>query len=306
MEMPLKRRKKAVVSKCITIFIVLFIPLACLGQVSHTDSIPPVNKKRLRNLTIISGSAYTIGLIGLNQLWYQNSEKQSFHFFNDNAEWKQVDKVGHFYSAFYLSYGTSSALRWCNVPQKKADLIGAVTGFAVLLPIEIMDGFSDAYGASGGDLFANAAGATFFLGQRSLWNQIRIYPKYSFNRSGYAKHRPNVLGNDLPSEVLKDYNGQTYWLSFDMDKFIRFPKWLNLAVGYGAEGMVYARDRQNMAYGFSAPYRQVYLGFDLDLTAFKSHSRLMNTLIMIANMIKLPAPAVEFSRGSAKFHPFMF
>src|SRR5687767_1410367 len=109
--MRLKRRKKAVVNKCIILFIVLCFPLVSAGQVSGTDSIPPVNHKRLRNLTIISGTVYAVTLVGLNQLWYKDSEKQSFHFFNDNAEWKQVDKVGHFYSAFYLSYGASSALR---------------------------------------------------------------------------------------------------------------------------------------------------------------------------------------------------
>ena len=32
-----------------------------------------------------------------------------FDFFNDNGEWKQVDKIGHFYSTYYFSYGTSRA-----------------------------------------------------------------------------------------------------------------------------------------------------------------------------------------------------
>ncbi len=66
------------------------------------------------------------------------------------------------------------------------------------------------------------------------------------------------------------------------------------------------RDSQNMTYGFGEPYRQFYLGLDFDLTAFKSKSGFVNTLITIANMIKLPAPTVEFSKSGATFHPFMF
>ena len=53
---------------------------------------------------------------------------------------------------------------------------------------------------------------------------IRIYPKFSFHRTDYAPLRPDVLGDGLAEEIFKDYNGQTYWLSFDMDKFIKFPK----------------------------------------------------------------------------------
>ncbi|MEZ4686689.1 MAG: hypothetical protein R3B47_11660 [Bacteroidia bacterium] len=27
--------------------------------------------------------------------WYHNSDLGPFHFFDDNSEWKQMDKVGH-------------------------------------------------------------------------------------------------------------------------------------------------------------------------------------------------------------------
>ncbi|MBA4058134.1 MAG: DUF2279 domain-containing protein, partial [Marivirga sp.] len=106
--------------------------------------------------------------------------------------------------------------------------------------------------------------------------------------------------------IFKDYNGQTYWLSFDMDKFIRFPKWLNLAGGYGAEGMIYARDEQNIAAGYPPAYRQYYISIDFDLRAIKTRSKALNTLIFIASMIRLPAPAIEFSSKGTKFHAFYF
>lgn len=214
--------------------LVLFICAALItGRVSaqQIDSLQ-VNKKRLTKFVVFSSVAYTGTMIGLSELWYKDSGHQSFRFFNDNAEWKQIDKLGHFYAGFYFSYGTSKALRWSNVPARKSDLIGAATGFLILTPIEIFDGFSDAYGASTGDLMANAAGSVFFLGQSLLWNETRIYPKFSFHQTNYAHLRPNTLGDNFSSELLKDYNGQTYWICADMDKFMKFPKWLNLAVGY--------------------------------------------------------------------------
>lgn len=264
-----------------------------------------VNHKRLRTFVIGAGAGYVATMVGLNQLWYKDAPKQSFQFFNDNAEWKQVDKLGHFFSAYYFSYGTSKALKWSNVSSTKADLAGAITGFAVLLPIEIFDGYSAAYGASSGDLLANAGGALFFLGQQRLWNEQRLFPKFSFRQTGYAPMRPEVLGESGISEIFKDYNGQTYWISADMDKFIRIPKWLNIAFGYGADGMFYARDNENYAAGYT-PRRQFYLSIDPDLTAIRSRSKAIKTLIFIAGMIKLPSPTLQWSKGQIAFHSFHY
>ena len=264
-----------------------------------------INKRRLRTLIIGSGVMYGATLVGLNELWYTNSPRQSFRFFNDNAEWQQVDKIGHFYSSFYFSYGVSRALRWSHVSPQRSDLVAALAGFLMLVPIEIMDGYSAAYGASAGDLIADAAGPAFFLAQSLAWNEVRLYPKFSFHRTGFAPLRPHVLGNDAVSEFFKDYNGQTYWISVDADKFFPFPKWLNIAVGYGAEGMVYARNQQNLDAGFDT-YRQYYLSLDLDLTAIHTRSKALKTLIFLANMIKIPAPTLEFSRKGARFRSLFF
>ena len=286
--------------KWIPLFPFLFIipVLMSFGQLS--DSIPsPVKKSRLKSVVIGTGLAYTASMIGLSQVWYNQYAHQSFRFFDDAREWKQVDKMGHFYSAFHLSSIGSQSLQWCSLPQRKSDRIGALTSFVVVSSIEIFDGFSAGYGASATDLLANACGTGFYLGQRLGWNEIRIYPKFSFHRTSLASSSPNnLLGSGL-SEVLKDYNGQTYWLSADMDKFIRFPKWLNISAGYGADNMIFARDNQNLATGYK-PYRQYYLGLDFDLTAFKTKSKVLNTLIYFANLIRLPAPALEFSQGKVK------
>jgi uncharacterized protein YfiM (DUF2279 family) len=276
---------------------------ASLGQ-SPDSILSPVNKRRVKSVVIGTGLAYTASMTGLSQAWYSQYPHQPFQFFDDSPEWKQVDKAGHFYSAFHLSSIGSQTLQWSRLPNRKSDRLGALTSFVIMSSIEIFDGFSAGYGASATDMLANACGSGFYLGQRLGWNEIRIYPKFSFHRTSLASLSPNTLGSGL-SEVLKDYNGQTYWLSVDMDKFIRFPKWLNISVGYGADNMIHARDSQNQEAGY-VPYRQYYLGLDIDLTAFRSKSKILNSLIYIANLIRLPAPALEFSQGTVKGHFLYF
>jgi hypothetical protein len=292
-----------VMSKILLVLLIITLAFSA-AQAQRSDSLQ-LNKKRLTRVIAISGTAYAATLVGLSELWYKDSERQSFRFFNDNAEWKQVDKLGHFYGGFYFSYGTSKALTWANVSHRKAALWGAVTGFMVMVPIEIFDGFSDAYGASAGDLIANAAGSGFFLTQSLLWNEIRIRPKFSFHPTDFAHIRPNTLGDGFASEFFKDYNGQTYWLSIDMDKFIKFPKWLNIAVGYGADEMVYARNNQNTAAGYSA-YRQYYLSLDLDLTGIRTRSKVLKTFFSLVSLLKLPSPALEFSSKGTRFRALYF
>jgi uncharacterized protein YfiM (DUF2279 family) len=263
-----------------------------------------VDRRKLAIVAATAGVTYTTSMVVLGSAWYSEFDREPFHWFNDFDQWKQVDKAGHFYSAYYLSNYGSWALESCNLPPRRADLIGSAAGFVMVSSIEIFDGLSSGYGASASDLAFNLAGSLFFLGQRAAWNETRLLPKFSFHSTRYSSLRPEVLGEGA-SRIIKDYNGQTYWLSADIDKFMKFPRWLNLAVGYGADEMVYGDDGQNTAAGYTA-YRQYYLAIDLDLTAIPTKSKFLRGLLRAASMIRLPAPAVEFSQGKVAFHPFYF
>lgn len=273
------------------------------AQQIDTTADEGVKNRRLRTVVIVGAATYGAGLAGLSHLWYKESSRQSFSFFNDVNEWKQVDKVGHLFSAFYLSYGTEKLLQWSGVPDDKTALPAAVAGFLLLLPIEIMDGFSSDYGASVGDLAANALGAALFLGQKKAWGEVRIYPKFSYHATDYPLIRPEALGDTFAARLIKDYNAQTYWLSVDADKFFAFPKWLNLAVGYGVADMPHALERSNRQKGYD-PYRQYYFSLDPDLTAIPTRSKAVRTVLTILNVIKIPSPTVEFSRKGTRFHWF--
>lgn len=225
-------------------------------------------------------------------------------FFDDSGEWKQMDKMGHFYSAFHLSALGSRMLQWGRLPQKKSDKIAALTSLLMISNIEVFDGYSAGYGASATDIVANFCGAAFYLGQSMAWKEIRIHPKFSFHQTSLAAVSPKTLGSHFSEELIKDYNGQTYWLSVDMDKFMPFPKWLNICTGFGAENMIHAQDSQNEQAGYH-PYRQYYLGLDFDLTGIKTKSKVLKSLIYLVNHVRLPAPTLEFSEGKIKGH-FLF
>jgi uncharacterized protein YfiM (DUF2279 family) len=246
-------------------------------------------------------------MVVLANAWYDDAPKQSFHFFDDGREWKHMDKAGHFFSGFHISDNASMILRSCNLPRKKSDIIGAVTSLVILSSIEVFDGYSAAYGASLTDVAANAAGSLFYLGQSWRWKEVRIHPKFSFHSTSLARDRPEVLGSGA-SEIIKNYNGQTLWLSVSVAKFApqsKWPKWLTIAGGYGAENMLYARDIQNKQAGLD-PFRQYYLSLDVDLTAIPVRSKFLKSVLKVVNIIKVPAPTLEFSRDGIKVHALYF
>lgn len=279
----------------------LFLCLPCLLLCQPTES-DSLKQKRLKPLLISSGIVYTGALVGLNELWYSDFERQNFQFFDDSDEWKQMDKAGHFLAAFHISSSSYKALTWAGLNEHKSIVWGSLASAIVLLPIEIFDGFSAEYGASYTDIIANTAGTSMFYFQQKAWGEIKITPKFSFRRTDFPEQRPELLGNNLAEEIFKDYNGQTFWLSFDLNKLIstRIPKWLNIGVGYGATNMISANDAQNRELGLN-PRRQYYIAIDFDLSQYHSSSKFINTVIHFINMIHLPAPTLEID-GELKFH----
>lgn len=263
-----------------------------------------------RNTVIISESVLAGGtLLALNELWYKGYDRSRFHFTNDNAEWKQMDKIGHFMTSYYVGKIGMEVLDWTGVSKKNQLIYGATYGFAFLTAVEILDGFSKEWGASPGDILANAAGTGFLIGQELLWEEQRITLKYSFHQTDFANQRPNTLGENFLQQTLKDYNGQTYWLSANIWSFYKtgkFPKWLNIAFGYGAEEMLYSKTTPSNLI-MQNPYRQFYLSLDVDLTKIETNSKFLKSVFSVINFIKIPAPTLVInSKGNIKFHPFYF
>ncbi|HCY81215.1 MAG TPA: DUF2279 domain-containing protein [Xanthomarina gelatinilytica] len=270
-----------------------------------------LNTFRRNAVVITEASMATLTLVGLNQLWYADYPKSKFHTLNDNNQWLQMDKLGHVFSAYQLGRLGANTLHWSGVSKQDQLIYGSTIGVAFLTVVEVFDGYSEEWGFSWGDMAANVTGAGLYVGQELLWKEQRFTIKYSFHRTDYAPQNPEVLGNGFSEEFLKDYNGQTYWLSLNLHAFFKeskIPSWLNVALGYGAEGMISGSNtNDNDVVQEQNPYRQFYLSLDLDLTRIKTNSHVLRTIFDVFNVIKVPFPALEFNdKNGIKFHGIYF
>ena len=298
------------------ILMLLLIPLTepifAQGLEEFLTPADSLNKSR-RKAVIIAESAAAVGAFALlSQVWYSDYPKSNFRFKNDNAEWLQMDKAGHVYAAYHLSRFGSELMDWSGASEKERLIYGAGLGFVFISAVEILDGYSSQWGASVGDIAANASGSLLYVSQELLWKEQRIIPKFSFHTTPYASARPSVLGSTIPEQILKDYNGQTYWLSANIHSFFpssRIPAWLNVAFGYGAEGMITGDEAlvNTVFLPESERYRQYYLSLDVDLTRIKTKSHLLKAVFTLFNSVKIPAPTLEISsKGTTRFRAIYF
>ena len=274
-----------------------------------------VSKLRIRSMIGVStlGTGSVLGVLAKE--WYGDFSAVPFHFFNDNDEWLQMDKLGHGVAAFYGGYYGYNALRWAGVKEHKSIYYGGMYGFAFLLATEIMDGFSPAWGASSGDLLANGLGTGLFIAQQMCFHKQIITPKFSYWPSEYAAYRPYLLGDNHWNRWLKDYNGQVYWLSFSLaDMKVNpniFPKWLSLAVGYSGGGMLGGssnplfNEKGNLLPTFTRQ-RELYLSVDLNFQNIKTKSFFLNAILKGISFIKFPAPALKFTKNNIQLIPIQY
>lgn len=274
-----------------------------------------------------TAASYSAFSLGLYHAWYSKNGLGKFRFFNDHREWLQVDKAAHVFNAYFQSTYVFQGARWCGYKPHQALIWSNGLSLLFQSTIEVMDGFSRDYGFSWPDMAANLVGAGFFTGQQLLWGNQKIKIKISSwpqhyskdpiqNEPGYTyKDRANELfGSGYFNSALKDYNAQTFWLSWNPENLFNkqwsaWPDWLNVSLGYGADGLyggfnnewiknqvVY--DLRNMPRA-----RQYYLSLDIDLSKIKTSSPFLRTLFHLVNIVKIPAPALEYnSTGKWRGH----
>jgi len=305
-----------------SIIVFMAMMLFYFSNVVAQDSIsfwkipPEYNPQRGRAVAFGVTSTYAVTFGLLYQEWYRDYPQTKFHFFNDNNEWNQVDKCGHFGSAYYLSRWGKDLVRWTGKSNKSSAWIGAGMASGFLLTIEVMDGFSERWGFSVGDFTANTLGSALFLAQELTWEEQRVTVKFSYHESQLAQYNSALLGSTSTERVLKDYNGQTYWLSGNVKSFLpkssKFPGWLNIAFGYGADGMLGGNDNFNddgslVGNQQITRIRQFYLAPDIDLTKIPFRSNFLKSFVKVFGFIKFPAPTIEYqSSGKFVFHGLYF
>lgn len=282
----------------------------------------PKSKLSVTNAALINAGIYSGSMIGLYAAWYQKYPQGRFQTFNDWDEWLQMDKIGHTYSAYTMSRYSLELWKQTDLSRKKKIWIGGLSGAVYQTVIETLDGFSEQWGWSWGDIGANIIGSGSLIAQELAWNEQRIQFKTSFHKMSYSdaalNERSNkIFGKTLAERSLKDYNGQTYWISGTIHSFFpesKIPAWLQVSIGTGVDGLFGARENlARDANGYitfdrsSFPrIRQWYLAPDIDLTKIKTKRKGIKTALFILNALKFPAPTLELSNAKLKIHWLYF
>ena len=126
----------------------------------------------------------------------------------------------------------------------------------------------------------------------------------------FAEVNPALLGRNFQQRIIKDYNAQTYWASFNINRFLAsdaaFPRWLNVAIGYGATKMTTAKNVVDDVNNFQRE-REFYFSFDADLERVRWKKKWMQRTAKVLSFIKIPGPTLEIREsGKMKLHGLFF
>ena len=276
------------------------------GQHRFFQPADSLHKGRLIATSISIGTVWTGSIIALNQVWYDGFEKTKLHSFDDSKEWMQMDKMGHAFTAYHLSHQATKLYRWSGLNRKTSAWIGTGIGFGYQLTFEFLDGRSSAWGFSWSDLASNGVGSALYLSQELIWQEQKFKMKFSYHPTEYAQYRPNTLGSNFSERLLKDYNGQTYWLTFSPGTLFpktHIPEWVSIAGGYSVDQKLAGMDdlfvTADGLHTFNAQ-REFVLSLDIDVTKLPIQKKWLKTILSPFNVIKIPFPALVFQSNGVK------
>ena len=279
------------------------------------------DRRRFGRSLALAGTLYAATATGLWFAWYDDFETGPFQLIDDRREWEYMDKLGHGYTAYHYTRWSNQGLRWSGTRRPLRLALAGGMGILLQSTVEVMDGYSVAWGFSWADMAYNTAGTSLFIGQELAFREQRIRPKFSAFRQNHSRQpvpathadapvrsladRAEMLYGDGPwSRFLKDYNGQTVWLSTNPAVLAGFGEsaplpWLNLSVGYsprnvygaytntwGQDGAVYLGD------DIATREREWILSLDIDFERIPARRPAVRTLLHLLNHMKFPAPAL--------------
>ncbi len=261
--------------------------------------------------TAVLGGIYLGTLVWLHfhqqNAWW-SGQRKSFHFQEDWAYALQVDKFGHAYGGYLISYVASEGLIASGLSWDDATIWGSIFGFTYQTYVEIEDGFANSWGFSPSDLYFDAFGPIFFLSQHYVPALQNITPKWQYIPSEWTGE-PVI---NRPRTFIDDYNSSTFWWSVNVYNIIPdtwkkyWLPWLDVAVGYGADAIdakpIPGEPPDQLT------KRRYVIGLDYNLVKLLPKGGwFWNWFRQSLNYIKLPSPAIEFSSKGTRFkllYPF--
>ena len=228
-----------------------------------TESMPPPTgitpgERRFRTRVLMWSGISAEVLYGVRS-WWNTGFSSTFRtsnegWFGQDTYTGGADKLGHFYSAYVGSRLLALGYhRWAGNGRAWSIRAGALTAFATLTTVEVMDGFSKHYRFSKEDAIMNGAGAA--LG--ALMEQYPHLDKVLAFRMRYLPSRYSTFN------PVDDYSGQTYLLALKASGIPRLRnipvvRYLEFDVGYGT--------RDYESHDPALHRRYIYVGLSLNLS----------------------------------------
>lgn len=243
----------------------------------------------------------------MGSVWYKDPGK--FHVLNDGKSWLGMDKAGHAFSAYHINKQVYRLYNWAGYEDKEALILSGSVALLFQSSFELLDGFQKSYGFSWADMAANASGVVLYSSQIALWQEERIRLKFSYSPSPYAATRPEVLGYNFPERLLKDYNAQSYWLSFSPFGFTANKQfsWLQLSLGYSVNEKLVGTENTYTYNGVTyQAYSQFLMSLDIDFTQMEIKNKTLKSILTVFNTLKVPFPTLAITPQGMRFHPIYF
>lgn len=271
------------------------------------DGSLPLRVSDIKPFTLAAtGGMYAGIMIGLHvyqmeTFWQQRSPV--FNLIEDGSYAMGVDKFGHFFGTHLMCYYSTEVLQASGLSVESAHIWGTLMGMVYQSYVEIEDGYGSNWGFSPSDMYANAAGATYFLAQYYFPFLQNFTPKWIYTPAPWIGESARAEGMTF----IDDYSSSTFYLSCKVYNLLPestqqwWPRWLNVAVGYAARGL----DTPDSD-------AKVILALDYDLpellpdfrnTVGGSLGDILNWCKQTFNYVKLPSPSLEFGRsGMTRFN----
>ncbi len=235
--------------------LLLFVILSTSAQAEPL--LPDPEQKASRTRWLISSYVAGVALYGYSAWWSKDTLKHRFtedgqvvtetvpnrtsDFRVSNEEWfgektpnGGADKFGHAYSAYLSTRLMTRGFQWAGYDHSQAAMIAGVTASAVMLGVEVMDGFTVEYGFSKEDLIMNLSG----VGAAALFESYPQWDDVLDLRFYYWRSDDAVKFDE--TDPISDYSGQRYLI---VGKASGIPqlreswwRYFELAIGYGTKG----------------------------------------------------------------------
>jgi hypothetical protein len=272
----------------------------------HDSLFLGIERKTLLNYSLV---AYSLSSFYVEYQWWWKGNYRKFQYGNDgfaNNYSLGVDKAGHFYTSYFYFNALYECMEWGGFDEQTKLLTSIAIPAFYALSIEINDGFT-MFSFSGYDLTANMAG----IGYGVLQRQFPILQNFKFKWSYYPSGTVTVTAKGK-FPIASDYDGHIYWLSVDVHGLLPshlknyWPKFLNLAVGYGAKNVSHQNTWLGEINSSGPPARKFAVSLDYNLVSFNIEDDLLYTVRNIVDYFRFPAPGVRLiGDQKADFRPLL-